>query len=263
MLPVPRIVMETASNSGRGGGWLRRTLQAAALIVVLGALGYGAVWALQHDGLLWLAAANSWLADNLIAVLGYGGVFLLMAIESSFIPFPSEIVIPPAGDLARRLPDWSLTGVIVAGIAGSLVGALINYGLARYLGRAAIVRLIGRYGRYVRISVKAYDRSEAFFHRHGEIATFTGRLIPGIRQIVSLPAGLARMNLAVFSLLTALGAGLWVAVLAVVGYRFGQDAERVSGALATYSVWLVGGALLLVAAYVAFHRLRRRTRESS
>jgi membrane protein DedA with SNARE-associated domain len=229
-----------------------------ALLAALAVSAYGLVWLIQHDALLWLAAANTWLADNLIARFGYWGVFALMFIESSFIPFPSEIVMPPAGDLARRSAEWSLGGVIAAGIAGSLAGAWFNYALARYLGRALLIRLIARYGRWVRLSVDAYLRSEAFFLRHGAIATFTGRLIPAVRQIISLPAGLARMNLLSFSVLTTLGAGIWVALLAVLGYRFGQDAPMLSEALKSYSGWLAAGAFAAIALYVAFYRLRRK-----
>lgn len=243
----------TASATARARPWRYW----AALLAVLATGGYGLYWLLRHDALLWLAAANAWLADNLIARFGYWGVFALMFIESSFIPFPSEIVMPPAGDLARRSAEWSLGGVIAAGIAGSLAGALFNYFLALYLGRALLIRVIERYGGWFRLSVETYYRSEAFFFRHGAIATFTGRLIPAVRQIISLPAGLARMNLFVFSVLTSLGAGLWVALLAVLGYRFGQDAEMLSDTLKTYSGWLAGGAIALIAIYILALRLRR------
>ena len=232
-----------------------RLLVLAALLAGGALLAAGLYWLIRHDALVALAQANTWLADRFIARLGYGGVFLLMLIESSFVPFPSEIVIPPAADLARRLPDWSLGGVIAAGVGGSLAGAWINYGLARYLGRSIVVGLVKRYGRYVHLSPEAYARGETFFLRHGAIATFTGRLIPGIRQIVSLPAGLARMNLMLFSLLTALGASIWVVVLAVVGYRFGQDAAMLSGVLKEYSLVLVIGAGVLVTGYILWARL--------
>lgn len=225
---------------------------------MLAGLAVAGVWLLEQGAVLWLARANTWLADHVIARLGYLGVFGLMFIESSFIPFPSEIIIPPAGDLARRHADWSLTAVIAMGVLGSLAGALLNYALARWLGRAALVGLIRRYGRFFRLSIEAYFRTEAFFYRHGEIGTFTGRLVPGIRQIVSLPAGLARMNLAVFSLLTSLGAGIWVVVLAYLGYRFGENAEALSATLNDASRWLAAGAVALVGGYVLWHRWRGR-----
>jgi membrane protein DedA with SNARE-associated domain len=230
------------------------------LVLALAAVGGAVYWLIHIGAVHWLATANRWLADNFIHKLGYFGVFALMFIESSFVPFPSEIIVPPAGDLARRLPDWSLGWVIVMGVAGSLAGGLFNYALARYVGRQLLIGVIDRFGRYVHLSRAAYDSAEAHFIRHGEISTFTGRLIPGIRQIISLPAGLARMNLLTFSLLTSLGAGIWVIMLALVGYWFGQDPEQLTSALKEYSVLLVAGAVLVVGAYAIHFRLRRATR---
>lgn len=230
------------------------------LLLALVALG-GAMYGLIHAGAVqWLAAANRWLADNIIHKLGYMGVFALMFIESSFVPFPSEIIVPPAGDLARRLPEWELGWVIVMGVAGSLTGGLFNYALARYFGRRILIGLIEKYGRYFHLTRGGYDAAEAYFARHGGISTFSGRLIPGIRQIISLPAGLARMNLIAFSLLTSLGAGIWVTMLALVGFWFGEDAEKLSAALKEYSLFLVAGAVILVAGYVLYQRLRRKGR---
>ena len=248
------------SGAGRGARanfYLLAGLAVAGLVI----LGVGLAWLLEQDILVRLASLNTWLADNVITRLGYGGVFVLMFIESSFVPFPSEVVMPPAGDLARRSAEWSLGWVIATGVAGSLAGALVNYGLARYIGRALLLRFVVRYGSYVRISPAAYFRSEAFFQRHGAMATFIGRLIPGIRQIISLPAGLARMNLLTFSVLTSLGAAIWVAVLAVLGYRFGQDAEALSAALKTHSRWLALGAVVLAGGYVLFRWVRSGARE--
>lgn len=240
--------------------WMRSPRGWLALLLIgllLAGVGVGVYLLVQADVMHLLVLANRWLADNLIQRLGYLGIFALMAIESSFVPFPSEIVMPPAGDLARRLPDWTLTGVIVAGILGSLAGALVNYFLARYLGRPLLLRLIGRVGSYVRISQDAYLKAEDMFYRHGEITTFTARLIPGIRQIVSLPAGLARMNLFTFCLLTGLGAGLWVVLLALLGYWFGGDPALLTATTKEYSRWLALGAVLLVGAYILVYRRRR------
>jgi membrane protein DedA with SNARE-associated domain len=233
------------------------------LLGLLALAAAGGLYALlQSDVVLWLARLNQWLADTVILRLGYWGVFALMFIESSFIPFPSEIVVPPAADLARRLPDWNPLLVVLIATAGSLTGALFNYFLALYLGRPLLLRLIDSAGGYVRLTRGGYDRAEAFFLRHGAISTFTGRLIPGIRQIISLPAGLARMNLAAFCLLTALGAGLWVAVLAWLGYWFGANAELLAAALQRWSHWLAAAALLLLALYGAL-AWRRRTRAAA
>jgi membrane protein DedA with SNARE-associated domain len=231
-------------------GWLFWGALAAGLALSA----YASVWLVQHDAVLWLAALNAWLADNLIARFGYAGVFVMMFLESTFIPVPSELVIPPAGDLARRSAEWSLGGVILVGTLGSVAGALFNYGLALYLGRPLLIRFIGRFGSWLHLSMSVYDRSEAFFLRHGAIATLSGRLIPGVRHLISLPAGLARMNLAAFCALTALGAALWCAVLAVLGYRFGQDAALLSETLKTYSGWLAAGAVGGIVLYTLWMR---------
>lgn len=239
----------------QAGFWSSRKLVALGVLAVgLAAFGFGVYWLMQAGAVEWLIAANRWLADNLILRMGYAGIFALMAIESSFIPFPSEIIIPPAGDLARRLPDWHLGGVITAGVLGSLVGALINYGLARYLGRPLLIGLIERMGAYFRVSLDAYLKAETLFNRHGEITTFTARLIPGIRQLVSLPAGLAGMNLISFCILTALGAGIWVVLLALLGYWFGGDPELLAESLKRYSRWLAAAAVILVGSYIVLTR---------
>ncbi|MEE8251528.1 MAG: DedA family protein [Gemmatimonadales bacterium] len=161
----------------------------------------------------------TWLTDTIFA-LGYPGIVVLMALESSFFPFPSEVVMPPAGYLAAQ-GRMSAVLVLGSGIAGSFVGAMVNYLLAVWLGRP----LLHRYSRYVLVKSESLDRAEAFFRRHGEISTFVGRLIPLIRQYISLPAGLAKMNLARFSVYTAAGAGIWCAILTYIGWYLGIHGE--------------------------------------
>ena len=163
----------------------------------------------------------NWLTET-IFVLGYPGIVLLMALESSFFPFPSEVVLPPAGFLAAqgRMNAWIALG---AGLFGSLLGALFNYWLAVYLGRPLLHRFLDRFGRMLLLPKDGLDRAERSFRRHGEISTFVGRLIPGIRQLISLPAGLAKMNLARFTLYTSLGAGIWCAVLTYIGWYIGSQ----------------------------------------
>jgi membrane protein DedA with SNARE-associated domain len=170
-----------------------------------------------------LEAIITWLTDAIFR-LGYPGITLLMAVESSFFPFPSEVVLPPAGYLAAqgRMNVWLALG---SGLLGSLIGALINYYLAATLGRA----FLHRYHRWFLMRETSLDRAEAFFRRHGEISTFVGRLIPVIRQLVSLPAGVARMRLDRFVLYTALGAGIWCAILTWIGWYVGRHAEVVTG----------------------------------
>ena len=150
-----------------------------------------------------------------------------MTIESSFIPFPSEVVIPPAAYLASR-GEFNIYLVILSGVAGSLIGALINYFLALTLGRAVIYRLAGtRLARMLLINEDKIKKSEDMFLKYGNLSTFTGRLIPAIRQLISIPAGFARMPLKSFLLYTFLGSGLWTAILAAAGYIFGANQELI------------------------------------
>lgn len=182
---------------------------------------------------------------DLIFDWGYLGIFLLMAVESSFVPFPSEIVMIPAGYLASQ-GEMSLTLVLLSGLAGSMVGAFINYYLALTLGR----KILLKYGRYFFIKKESLFKMESYFNKHGHISTFTGRLIPGIRQLISIPAGLARMNLIQFSLFTALGAGLWALVLTLLGYFIGENQELISIYLKQITMGVV--ALLVVIGFIYY-----------
>ncbi len=148
-----------------------------------------------------------WLLDR-FRDLGYPGIVVLMAIESSVLPLPSELVMPPAGYLAAK-GEMDFWVAIACGVLGSVLGALASYGLATWLGRPLLLRL----GRYVRVSETGLARSERYFAAHGEISTFLARLLPVARHLISLPAGLARMNLARFVTFTALGALAWCTVL--------------------------------------------------
>ncbi len=188
-----------------------------------------------------------------IGRLGYPGIFLLMALESSFFPFPSEVVIPPAAYLAAR-GDMDLFLVIFSGTGGSLAGAWFNYLLALKLGRPALGHFLRRYGGYLFLSEAALVRVEEFFARHGHISTFVGRLLPGVRQYISLPAGLGRMNPFLFSLFTLLGAGIWVTVLALCGYFLGKNQALLRQALHRAGLGAVLLALLCTGLYLWYHR---------
>jgi len=166
------------------------------------------------------------LAQGLVDMIfdwGYIGIFFLMAVESSFIPFPSEIILVPAGYLASQ-GQMSISMIMLSGLGGSMLGAFINYYLALSLGR----KFLKRYGKYFFIKTSVLEKMDNFFYKHGHISTFTGRLIPGIRQLISIPAGLACMNLVTFSIYTALGAGIWALILTMLGYFIGENQELLS-----------------------------------
>jgi membrane protein DedA with SNARE-associated domain len=163
----------------------------------------------------------------IIKELGYFGIFVGMTIESSFFPFPSEIILIPAGALVAQ-GEMVLWMVFVAGLAGSLLGALINFFLALCLGRTTIDFLVDKYGKIFFINQKQLKKSDDYFEKHGEITTFVGRLIPVIRQLISIPAGFSRMNIFKFCLFTSLGAGIWTAILIYIGYFFGNNIEWIN-----------------------------------
>jgi membrane protein DedA with SNARE-associated domain len=164
-----------------------------------------------------LHTAVNWLLATILK-LGYPGIFLLMAMESSVIPIPSELVMPPAGYLAQQ-GKMNMWLAILCGTVGSLAGAYAHYCAAHYLGRPLLLK----YGKYVWITEQKFAKVETFFRSHGEISTFIGRLLPVIRHLISLPAGLAGMNHLKFSLYTLVGAGIWCTVLTLIGYIIGKE----------------------------------------
>ncbi len=159
----------------------------------------------------------NWFVEN----ANYLFVFLFMMVESSFIPFPSEVVVPPAAYLACASPDsgMNIFGVVLCATAGALCGAYINYFLSLWIGRPVVYRFAdSRLGHACLIDRQKVEKAERYFDAHGAISTFVGRLIPAIRQLISIPAGLSKMNLGLFSLFTALGALVWNVILAALGY---------------------------------------------
>ena len=199
------------------------------------------------------------LAQSLVDLIfewGYLGIFLLMALESSFIPFPSEIVLIPAGYLASQ-EKMSLGMVMLSGVGGSLLGAYINYFLALFVGR----RFLQRYGKYFFIKENALVKMDTFFAQHGHISTFIGRLIPGIRQLISIPAGLARMNLVVFSIFTALGAGIWALVLVLLGYYIGENEALIKEYLQQITLTLLAVLLFIASWYTYYQKNKQRKKD--
>jgi len=195
------------------------------------------------------------LAQQLVDLIfgwGYLGIFIMMAIESSFIPFPSEIVLIPAGYLASQ-GEMNITYIMMSAILGSLLGAFVNYFLAFTLGR----RFLLRYGKYFFISPETLEKMERFFKKHGHISTFTGRLIPGIRQLISIPAGLAKMDLLEFSLFTTLGAGIWALILTLLGYYIGENQELIKEYLKEITTFVVVLLLIIGALYYRYQKRRK------
>ena len=185
-----------------------------------------------------------WITD-MIFDMGYLGIFLLMAIESSFIPFPSEIVLVPAGYLAQK-GEMNISLVMFASLTGSMLGALINYFGALYVGRAFLLK----YGKYFFISNESLDKMEQFFAKHGAISTFSGRLIPGIRQLISIPAGLSKMNLKVFIFYTSLGVLIWSSILVALGYFIGENQDLLKEYLSQIVIVTLLAISILIIAYV-------------
>ena len=190
---------------------------------------------------------------SIIKELGYLGIFIGMAIESSFFPFPSEIILIPAGALVAR-GEMSFFLVFLVGLLGSLTGAMINYFLALYLGRTSIDLLVSKYGKVLFINTRKLKKTDDYFIKHGEITTFIGRLIPVIRQLISIPAGFSRMNLFKFSLFTALGAGIWTMTLICVGYFFGNNYEWINGNRSIITLILLLLSSIILVIYIIYKK---------
>jgi len=193
------------------------------------------------------------LLQTLLAI-GYPGIVALMVLESSILPVPSELVMPPAGYWAAK-GQMSFPVVLLCGVLGSIIGALANYYGAQLIGRP----LIQRYGKYVLLSEKNLLRSERFFAEHGEISTLIGRLFPVVRHLISIPAGLHRMPLPRFILYTALGAAVWCAILTWIGYFLGQhEAALRSEEIHRYVTWALLMLMPLTVVVIWIYVLRRR-----
>ncbi|MFN8973032.1 MAG: DedA family protein, partial [Alphaproteobacteria bacterium] len=185
----------------------------------------------------------AWLVD-FVHHLGYLGIFLMTFVESTFVPIPAEVTMIPAGYLVQQ-GKMSLIPVLLASIFGTVGGAYFNYWLAKRYGRDLFIR----YGKYLMMTPEKLDKLELFFHRHGAISTFTGRLIPGVRHYISFPAGLAKMDLKKFVIYTALGGAIWMTVLVLLGYYIGENEELMMRYLPKAKV----GMLVLIVAAAALY----------
>ena len=195
-----------------------------------------------------------WCIDH----LNYATITLLMAIESSFIPFPSEVVIPPAAWKAAHNESLNIYLVVLFATIGANIGALINYYLARWFGRPLIYAFANsRWGHMCLIDEAKVQHAESYFERHGAISTFVGRLIPAVRQLISIPAGLARMKHSTFLLFTTLGAGIWNSILAILGYYLStvpgiETEEQLMTQVSKYSHEIGYAIIAVVAAVILF-----------
>ncbi len=201
-----------------------------------------------------------WYDEN----MNYGSITALMTIESSFIPFPSEVVIPPAAYVAcDKDNSMNVVLVVVFGTIGAILGALINYFLALWLGRPIIYKFAdSKLGHLCLLSSEKVKKAEEYFNDHGKISTFIGRLVPGIRQLISIPAGLARMNIGSFLLYTTLGAGIWNIILALIGYLAHGQADLIdkyNHELSILMVVLVGAGILflIIRHFVKKHKAKQ------
>jgi membrane protein DedA with SNARE-associated domain len=183
-----------------------------------------------------------------IFYLGYFGIFFLMFLESSFFPFPSEVVMIPAGYLASK-GDFNLFLVIFMGILGSIFGAWFNYFLANKFGRKILLKFLKKHH---------LEKVENFFEKHGEISTFNGRLIPVVRQYISFPAGLAKMSAIKFTIYTGLGASIWVIILTLLGYYLGENEDLIKLYLKEITIVFIIGIILITVIYLYFLRKRKK-----
>lgn len=180
---------------------------------------------------------------------GYIGIILLMTLESCFIPFPSEIVMIPAGYLASK-DELNLWLCILCGIFGSVLGALINYYICYFWGKDFVLK----WGKYFGIDEKKFSKFESFFNKHGEFSTFISRLIPGICQYISLPAGLVKMKILNFIFFTAAGSGIWVSILVCLGYFIGENEELIKDYLHQILIFIL---IFVVFASLVYIKMRK------
>lgn len=203
----------------------------------------------------WIVAVLSWIgkiAIQLISTLGYGGVFLLMAAESMILPVPAELVMPFAGFLVVQ-GNFKMEGVFLASALGSLVGSLLSYAMGRMGGH----RMVVRFGKYLLLDLADLKRAENYFEHHGEKTIFIGRFIPVVRHLISIPAGIGRMNLKKFSVYTVIGASMWNMALAYGGYFLGKNWTVIRHYTEPVSI---GVAILLVGGSMgfAYHHVKHK-----
>ncbi len=227
----------------------------AILFLSIFSLGLFAAEPVEPENLSIIKQVEHWYEQN----MNYFTITLLMTVESSFIPFPSEVVIPPAAYIASKEGSHlNIFLVVLFGTLGALLGAYINYALAYFLGRPILHKFAdSKLGRLLLLSSEKIQKAEDYFQTHGKTSTFIGRLIPAVRQLISIPAGLSKMNILTFSLFTFLGAGIWNAILAFLGYIAQGNSETID----TYSHEIgygIMGIVLIVGAFYIYKFIRKK-----
>ena len=200
-----------------------------------------------------ISASLANLVISLIESLGYLGIFLGMTIESACIPLPSEVIMTFAGFVVNE-GKLTLTNIILVGILGNLVGSLITY----YIGLKGARPLLEKYGKYILITKEKLDNADKWFNKHGDAAVFFGRILPGIRTFISLPAGINKMDIKKFIIYTLIGSGIWTSILAIIGIELGKDWSIISQYFRIFDI-IIGIAILLITIYyVIKHRKNKK-----
>lgn len=194
----------------------------------------------------------NWLVE-FVHTFGYVGIFVMTFLESTCAPVPSEVTMIPAGYLVQQ-GHMDLFWVLFSSVSGTLCGSLFMYWFASHFGR----RFLYRYGKYFFFKHERMEKLDKFFGKHGEISIFTGRLIPGVRHVISFPAGLAQMNLKKFCLYTGLGGSLWMSILVAVGYIIGDNSKLIHEYMPYITTAVVGTVFLLIVLYVAKQRKKMK-----
>ena len=203
-----------------------------------------------------LESLSNWIQEFILAI-GYPGIVLVMAIENIFPPIPSELVLPFGGALSAK-GDMNFWGVVAAGTAGSVIGALVLYTVGYFAREAGVRRLVAAYGKYLFVSETDLDRAADWFERYGEAVIFFGRLIPIIRSIISVPAGYTRMNLGRFLLFTTLGTLLWSLLLTYIGRVLGENWESITEFTGPYQNATLVVLVVAVIAFIGWRAYKRR-----
>jgi membrane protein DedA with SNARE-associated domain len=186
---------------------------------------------------------------DFVESLGYLGIFIMTVVEGTLIPIPNEITMIPAGYLVA-LGKMKLLWVIIAGVAGNLVGGLITYYIAYHHGR----NLLAKYGKYVFFTEGKLKQVEQFFAKHGPISIAIGRIMPGLKHFISFPAGLAKMDLRLFIIFTLIGGGLWIVLLVLLGYFLGDNEAVIGDYLKKFQWFILVGIAIVISLYLFFHR---------